>query len=62
MAGAQGVPYSTYGQMSFEYGMQNSRGFRGLKVWLALRQTANFYAAARALVRMSCHAAVTEKT
>jgi glutamate/tyrosine decarboxylase-like PLP-dependent enzyme len=40
MAGAHGVPYSTCGQISFEYeyGMQNSRGCRALKVWLALRQ------------------------
>ena len=38
---AHGAPYYHFGEMAtnyFEYGLQNSRGFRALKVWLALRQ------------------------
>jgi glutamate/tyrosine decarboxylase-like PLP-dependent enzyme len=38
---AHGAPYYHFGELAtnyFEYGLQNSRGFRALKVWLALRQ------------------------
>ena len=38
---AHGAPYYHFGEMAtnyFEYGLQNSRGFRALKVWLALQQ------------------------
>ena len=38
---AHGAPYYHFGELAtnyFEYGLQNSRGFRALKVWLALQQ------------------------
>ncbi|MGB5661157.1 MAG: aminotransferase class V-fold PLP-dependent enzyme [Thermoanaerobaculia bacterium] len=38
---SHGAPYYHFGEVAtnyFEYGLQNSRGFRALKVWLALQQ------------------------